>query len=97
MKTLATRLVREPALTIGVVTSGLGLAVLFDVPLTEDQVGGIVLFIGAVMALSRALTTPSAEVVATQATPDAEPVAGPASPLPNGTPVDVTPSGPPVA
>lgn len=95
------KLVREPALVTGVVTSGLGLAVLFDVPLSEAQVGGIVLFLGAVMALSRAITTPSADVVAVREPASnaagAHTVAGPASPLPDGTPVGVTAVGPPPA
>lgn len=94
MKRIISKLSRESALVIGVVTSGLGLAVLFDVPLSEAQTGGIVLFLGSVMALSRALTTPSAEVVARREEPGAVPVAGPASPLPDGTPVGVTAVGP---
>lgn len=90
--TLLQRLTREPALLIGVVTSGLGLAVLFGVSLTQEQLGGIVAFLGATMALVRFLTTPNAEVVA-QEKPDGTVVAGPAADVVTGhvIAVDVTP------
>lgn len=86
--TLLQRITREPALLTGVVTSGLGLAVLFGINITKEQVGGIVLFLGAVMGLVRFLTTPAAEVVV-QEKPDGTVVAGPASSIGTGEPVDV--------
>ena len=36
---------------MGVIVSGIGLAVLFGVPLTPDQVGGMVTFAGATIVL----------------------------------------------
>jgi len=85
---------REPALLVGVVTSGLGLAVLFGVPLSNEQTGGIVVFLGAVMALVRYIVTPSVDVVA-QKKPGERATAGPAAVAPTGTPVTVVPVGPP--
>lgn len=81
------RVTREPALILGVVVAGLGLLVLFGVDLSKEQIGGIVTFLGAVVALLRFLTTPSSEVVAQQ-TPDG-PVAGAAAIVATGAPVDV--------
>jgi len=63
MKDLISRLVREPNLILGVVVSGLSLLVLFGVNLSADQMAGIGVFLGAVIALVRFLTTPSSEVV----------------------------------
>lgn len=77
------RITREPALVIGVVTSGLGLAVLFGVQLTQDQTAGIVVFLGALMALVRFLTTPASEVVV-QAKPNGDVVAGAAAAVKTG-------------
>lgn len=72
------RVTREPALVIGVITSGVGLAVLFGLDITQEQIGGIVLFVGALMALVRFLTTPASEVVV-QAKPNGDVVAGAAA------------------
>lgn len=83
------KLVREPALTLGVVAAGLSLAVLFGVPITKDQMAGIGIFIGSVFALTRYMTTPSAEVLA-QEKPNGDVVAGAAADAPTGVPVDVT-------
>lgn len=69
------QLVREPALTIGVITAGLSLAVLFGVDISGDQMAGVGVFVGAVFALTRYLTTPTAEVIA-QKRPDDTVVAG---------------------
>lgn len=75
MKNLIAKLSREPALVLGVVTAALSLAVLFGVPINEEQMAGIGIFIGAVFALTRYLTTPTAEVIA-QKRPDDKVVAG---------------------
>lgn len=79
------RITREPALLLGVVVAGLGLLVLFGVDLSKEQIGGIVTFLGAVVALLRFLVTPSSEVLVKQ-TPDG-PVAGAAAAVATGTPV----------
>lgn len=83
------KLVREPALTIGVLTAGLSLLVLFGVPLTGDQMAGIGIFVGAVFALTRYLTTPEVEVIA-QKKPGGEIVGGGAVPGLKGELVEVT-------
>lgn len=88
MKLFIAKLVREPALTLGVLTAGLSLLVLFGVPLTGDQMAGIGIFVGAVFALTRYLTTPTTEVVA-QVKPNGDVVTGGATALPPGTAVDV--------
>jgi hypothetical protein len=72
------RVTREPALIVGVVTSGLGLAVLFGLEISLEQTAGIVTFLGALMALVRFLTTPASEVVV-QAKPNGDIVAGAAA------------------
>lgn len=60
------RVLAAPNLITGVVTSGLGLAVLFGLPLTDAQTGGILTFLGAVVALITCVVTPTSEVVASQ-------------------------------
>lgn len=82
------KLVREPALTLGVITAGLSLLVLFGVDITRDQMAGIGVFVGAVFALTRYLTTPTAEVIA-QAKPNGDVVAGGANPEIKGEQVTV--------
>lgn len=77
------KITREPALIVGVVTSGLGLAVLFGLELTKDQISGVVVFLGALMALVRFLTTPASEVVV-QVKPGGEVVAGEAAVVKTG-------------
>lgn len=93
----------QPLITAGLVTSlataVIGVLVAFGVPMTKDQQTAVLVLVGVVAPLIVAAAawrkvTPSAEVVVKQETPGAEHVAGPASPLPDGTPVDVTASGP---
>lgn len=86
------KITREPALIVGVVTSGLGLAALFGLDLTAEQTAQIMVFLGAVMALVRFLTTPASEVLV-QVKPDGAVVAGEAAVLPTGTQLEVY--GPP--
>lgn len=93
--TLVQRIVREPALALGVVTGGIGLAVLFGVHVDDKQLGGIVVFLGALMALVRQVTTPSGEVVV-QAKPNGDVVAGDAAALPTGTDLGTTSEDPQV-
>lgn len=87
MKKILVKIVREPALVTGVVTAALGLAVLFGIDITKEQVGGIVVFLGAVMALVRFLVTPAAEVAVQ--VKDGQAIAGAASTEPTGTPLTV--------
>ena len=88
MKKIVNKIVREPALTLGVITAGLSLAVLFGVPISADQMAGIGVFVGAVFALTRYLTTPESEVIA-QVKPDGQVVAGGANPSMKGEQVTV--------
>lgn len=91
MSEIVKRITREPAAVLGVLIAGLGLLVLFGVPLSNEQTGGIVGFAGALVVLLRWLVTPSAEVAA-QELPSGEVVAGPASAVVDGLPVNVTPA-----
>lgn len=91
--TLVKRLTREPNLILGVLTAGLSLLVLFGVHLSSEQMAGIGIFVGALVALVRFVTTPASEVVVQQK-PSGEVVAGQAASTPTGTPiaVDIVPS-----
>lgn len=80
------RLTREPALILGVVTAGLALLVLFGVDVSEEQIAGVGVFLGALMALVRFVTAPASEVLA-QVKPDGAVVAGKASAAKTGTPL----------
>jgi len=82
---LLARLVREPALIVGVITAVFGLLAVFGVDLTKQQIGAVVTLAGAVMALLRFVLTPSSEVVAQVR--DGVVVAGPAAVEPTGTEV----------
>ena len=83
------KLSREPNLVLGVIVAALSLAVLFGVNITSEQMAGIGVFVGAVFALVRYLTTPSSEVVAQLKPGNTQPVAGPAAQVPTGAPVEV--------
>lgn len=83
------RITREPVLLIGVVTAVFGVLNVFDIGLTEGQIGAIVAALGAIMALVRFLVTPASEVVV-QEVPGQAPKAGAAADLPTGAPVTVT-------
>ena len=87
--TLVQRLSREPNLILGVLVAGLSLLVLFGVNLTADQMAGIGVFVGAVIALIRFITTPAAEVVVQEKPGPGPLVAGPAAAVATGTPVNV--------
>lgn len=80
------KLMREPNLVLGVVTAALSLLVLFGVDITTDQMAGIGVFLGALVALVRFVVTPSAEVVV-QEKPSGQLVAGEAADEPTGAPV----------
>lgn len=80
------KLVREPNLILGLVTAGLSLLVLFGVDLSTEQMAGIGIFLGALIALVRFVVTPSSEVVV-QEKPSGELVAGAASDVNTGTEV----------
>lgn len=85
------RITREPAAILGVVTATTGLLILFGVPLTAEQAGGILGFVGALVVLLRFIVTPSAEVAAQRPDPEGPLVAGPASWVTDGAPVVVAP------
>lgn len=88
MKNIITRISREPALVLGVVTSGLSLLVLFGLPISGDQMAGIGVFLGAVFGLTRFLTTPTSEVIASQK-PGGQVVGGGRIPELKNEPVEV--------
>lgn len=91
MSEIIKRVTREPAALLGLVTATVGLVILFGVDLTEAQTAGILTFVGALVVLLRFLVTPSSEVAA-QELPSGEVVAGPASAVVDGLPVNVTPA-----
>ncbi len=86
---LVKKLSREPNLVLGVVTAALSLLVLFGVDLSTEQMAGIGVFLGALIAVIRFATTPSAEVVLQQK-PSGELVAGQAADVTTGAPVVAT-------
>lgn len=84
--TIWQRIAREPALVTSAIRALLYSAVLFGLPLTVEQSAGVILAVEAVLALiTRAVVTPSAEVIVTQRPDQETPVAS------NGAPVHVYP------
>ncbi len=78
--TLTQRITREPALITSAIRAVLYCAVLFGLDLTVEQIAGVLLAVEAVLALlTRAVVTPSAEVVASRKPGDPIAVAGPAT------------------
>jgi hypothetical protein len=84
------RIVREPAVLLGLLNALFGLAVIYGVHLSVDQIGAINVAVGAAIAFLRFVLTPSAEVVAQQKPGEAV-KAGPAAPIETGAPVQVIP------
>ena len=87
--TLINKLVREPALIVGVLTAVFGLLTAFGIDLSKEQIGAVITVAGAVMALLRFVLTPSSEVAVQ--VKGGEVVAGPAAVEPTG--MDVTQPG----
>lgn len=88
MKKIIEIIKNQPALVIAFIGSGISLAVAFGLDLTAGQVGEIVAFTTAALGfVTRMLVSPARTVVAQLV--DGEVVAGPAHPLPDGTPVAV--------
>jgi hypothetical protein len=87
--TLLQRILRNKPVLLGLVTATTGLLILFHVPITIEQAGGIFVFVGALIGLLQVVVTPAEEVVAQQRPGDAEPVAGPAAAVTTGAPVSV--------
>jgi hypothetical protein len=82
------RITREPALITSAIRAGLYCAVLFGLPLTDEQTAGVLLAVEAVLALvTRAVVAPAAEVVVQQVPGDTVQTAGPASDVETGAPV----------
>lgn len=92
------RILREPNLISSAVVAVLNSAVLFGLDWSAEQIAGLNVAVVAVLAIAtRAMSTPTSEVVA-QLRPGrhgdqvAVAVAGQASPYATGTPVDVEPT-----
>ena len=84
--TIWQRITREPALITSAIRACLYTAVLFGLPLSIEQTAGVLLAVEAVLALvTRAVVTPTAEVVVTQRPDQATPVAA------NGAAVHIYP------
>lgn len=91
---------REPLFSIASATATaaalLGALVAFGVPLTDDQQKAVLALVAVlapfvVALVARPTVTPTADVAARETSAGVI-IAGPASPVPNGTPVDVTES-----
>lgn len=82
---------KEPAIWLGAVGAAIALGVSFGLPVSAEQVGFIMAFVSAVLALvTRQLVSPAASVVAQKV--DGLTVAGPAMPTVSaGLPVAVSP------
>lgn len=89
MTTMLAKITREPALILAVVTSGLSLAALFGADITSEQAGGVGIFVAALIALLRLVSTPSSEVIA-QVKPGGQVVAGDAAAITTGEELAVT-------
>lgn len=89
--TILQRIAREHAVVSELVRAILLCAVVFGLPLTEEQTAAVLLVVGTVMALIvRARVTPASEVVADLKPGQIVPTAGPAlEGVPNGDAVYV--------
>lgn len=82
---------REPAALSGIVTALITLGAAFGLQLSGEQTSAITAFVALLSSLIvRLLVTPTSATAA-ETTSDGTTVAGPASPIPDGTPVDVVP------
>ena len=91
MSAVVERIKREPALVVGFVSALIALLLAFGIPLNNEQVGGIMAVVVAVLAfVTRAQVTPNVSVAAKE-TPQGEVVTGPAAP-PAGEPAAVVTS-----
>ncbi len=89
--TIWQRIAREPALITSAIRAVLYCAVLFGLSLTVEQIAGVILAVEAVLSVvTRGLSAPASEVVASQRPDQVLPVAGPASSITDGAPVVVT-------
>lgn len=91
--TIWQRIAREPALVTSAVRALLYCAILFGLALSAEQMAAVVLAVEAVLALvTRAVVTPTSEVVADKKPGQVVPTAGPAlDTVPTGDAVHVFP------
>lgn len=81
---------REPALILSAVQAVLALGVGFGLPVTSEQTALILAASAAIIGvLIRSQVTPTTKVAASIEPPPDTPVAGPASHLDEGTPVEI--------
>jgi hypothetical protein len=95
VKALVERLRREPAVILTFLVALFGLLAAFGFDLTKEQTGSIISLATVIVGfLIRSQVTPTVSVGAAEQNdaPGADLVAGPASALPNETPVDVVPA-----
>lgn len=86
--TIWQRIAREPNALTGIVIGVYGVLVAFEIiALTATQTGAVTTLGGAAVIGLRWLVTPADEVVVQQVPGKTQAIAGPASPLPTGTPV----------
>ena len=87
MKTILERVKNEPALLIGLVAAVISLVLAFGVSLTDEQVGGIMAVVVAVLALVTRSKVVAFRRVESYQTVQGEVVTGPAAP-PEGRPAE---------
>lgn len=95
MNAIVERVKREPALVLGLVGAVIALLLAFGLDLTNEQQAGITGLVIAILAfVTRSQVTPNRAVGAAQEDrdPGGDLVAGEASELTTGTPVDVIPA-----
>lgn len=95
MREILDKIRREPAVFFTFVAALLGLGASFGLDLSKEQTGAIMAFVTAVVGfIVRSQVTPTVSVGAAEAENEkgADLVAGPASDVPDETPVDVVPS-----
>lgn len=95
MNAIIDKIRREPAVFFTLVAAALGLGAAFGLDLSKEQTGAVMAFVTAVVGfIVRSQVTPTVSVGAAEADNEkgAELVAGPASEVPDETPVDVVPT-----
>lgn len=88
MKSILERIKNEPALVVGLVSAVIALALAFGFTLTDEQVGGIMAVVVAVLAVFTRSQVVAFRRVEAYQTVQGEVVTGPASP-PAGEPASV--------
>lgn len=93
MKNILERIKNEPALLLGLISAAISLALAFGLSLSEEQIGGIMAVVVAVLALVTRSQVVAFRRVESYQTVQGETVTGPAAP-PEGRPAETVATGP---